>query len=104
MEARSSRTVRDNTRVWQLKVFKTSAGGWLPSKTGRLLGKAEDDKEVPSGGTLDARAWDHEHCELCYTTISDQGDDQREGYTDGKYWICASCYETYIPPYSEHEG
>ncbi|RYZ57141.1 MAG: hypothetical protein EOO14_11355 [Chitinophagaceae bacterium] len=96
--------VTDNTRVWQPVVFKTVAGIWHPTETGSLLSKAEDGKEVPPVAMLDARAWDHEHCELCYTTISDHGDNQRQGYTDGKYWLCASCYQTYIAPYKENKA
>ena len=29
--------------------------------------------------------------ELCFETISDRGDYQRKGYTDGKAWLCIDC-------------
>ena len=91
--------VMDHARVWQKQVFKPTAGVWLPSSEGRLLGRVEDHPELPAGAIIEERAWDHEHCELCFTTISDQGDNEKVGYFDGKKWICTTCHNTYILPF-----
>ena len=88
--------VMDKTRKWELKPFKSTAGIWLPTDKGSLLGRAQDHKEIPDGAVIDNNSWDHEHCELCFETISDKGDYQRVGYTDGKSWLCVSCYTEYI--------
>ena len=42
--------------------------------------------------------WDHEHCALCWVTISVNPEDQHEGYTDGKDWICVACFQQYVAP------
>ena len=46
---------------------------------------------------------DHEHCELCFETISDKEGYQHEGYTDGKEWLCIDCYNKYIAPLRNKE-
>jgi hypothetical protein len=46
----------------------------------------------------DNTAWDHEHCELCWATISEYLVHQQEGYTDGKEWLCIECHDKYITP------
>jgi hypothetical protein len=91
--------VRDKSRTWQIEEFKPTAGIWIKTENGRLLRKVEQWEEVPKEDSVDLIAWDHEHCQLCWETISNIGDDQREGYTDGKDWVCISCYNTYIAPF-----
>jgi hypothetical protein len=50
------------------------------------------NSEIVKGG------WDHAHCELCWESISSAGENQHEGYTDGKVWLCTSCFDKYIAP------
>ena len=38
---------------------------------------------------------EHDHCEYCSTKFSNYGDDLTEGYTDGYYWICSTCFEDF---------
>ncbi len=42
--------------------------------------------------------WDHDHCELCTATISNDGykDELQEAYSNGTDWLCPKCYERYI--------
>ena len=44
---------------------------------------------------------DHEHCELCWTKISEYPEDLHEAYSanQGKVWICPKCYEEYSSLY-----
>lgn len=45
---------------------------------------------IPSG-------WDHEHCEICWETISDYA--QPYGYKDeNDHWVCEQCYNRYVEP------
>ena len=89
----------DRTKTWTLTAFRPTPGLWLPTEGGRLLGRYEEGMEVPEGTIVELRAWDHEHCQLCFEKISDVGDAVREGYRsdDGK-WICITCYRKYIAP------
>jgi hypothetical protein len=95
----------DRSKKWSKTVFKPTPGIWLPAEGGRLLEKYEEGMEIPESGHLDPRAWDHEHCELCYEKISDLGDAQREGYLnqDGQ-WVCTECFQKYIARDEETPG
>lgn len=62
------------------------------TKIGRKL-ENHDDIEIAS---VSENGWDHEHCRLCWRTISTYEDHQHEGYTDGKEWVCQDCYDRYI--------
>jgi len=41
--------------------------------------------------------WNHDHCEFCWATFSEQGEDLHEGYCtlDAKNWICEQCYQDF---------
>jgi hypothetical protein len=90
--------VRDRSAVWARKAFKKVAGIWTATEGGRVLKKLIEGEALPDGGVVDENAWDHEHCELCWTTISDYPTYEHEGYTDGKNWLFVSCYEKYVAP------
>jgi hypothetical protein len=41
--------------------------------------------------------WIHDHCEICWWTLSEGGDEEHSvGYTDGRGWICSECYHRFI--------
>jgi hypothetical protein len=88
--------VEDPSSVWTRKKFEKVAGIWIKMDGGRMLRKMSEDEKIPEGAVLDAFAWDHEHCELCWQKISEYPSDQPEGYTDGYYWLCLECYHKYI--------
>ena len=47
--------------------------------------------EIPGG-------WDHEHCSICWETIS-QFTEQKTGYVNQKnQWVCTACFESYVKP------
>ena len=93
--------VIDRAVVWTRKAFKKVAGIWTSTERARVLKKLEEGEVIPDGGVVDENAWDHEHCELCWTTISEYPDYEPEGYTDGKNWLCVKCYEKYIAPIAD---
>jgi len=41
--------------------------------------------------------WNHDHCEFCWATFSEQGEDLHEGYCslDKKNWICEQCFQDF---------
>lgn len=94
--------IQDRSLVWTKKRFETVEGIWIPIEGGgRILRKAEKGEEIPEGAALDKTAWDHEHCMLCWQTISEHPSYQQEGYTDGKRWLCVDCYNKHIKGTSE---
>ena len=48
--------------------------------------------------SLEADGWTHDHCEICFTTLSGFSDDvtDSEGYFNGHVWICQSCHSLFI--------
>jgi len=49
------------------------------------------DFELVRGG------WDHDHCEICWWSLTEGGDEEDStGYTDGQRWICSECYHQFI--------
>ena len=85
--------VLDNGRTWTRTIFHADAavrgaGGWI-----RRLEPTDVGVEVIPG------AWDHEHCAICWATISTH--EQAEGYYDGKNdWLCVPCFQQYVEPHS----
>lgn len=88
--------VEDVSSVWTRKTFEKVPGIWFNMDGGRILRKLSKDEEIPAGAVLDITAWDHEHCALCWQTISEYPTHQKEGYTDGENWLCIECYDKYI--------
>ena len=88
--------VEDVSSVWTRKKFEKVPGIWINMDGGRILRKLSKDEEMPSDAIVDDTARDHEHCALCWQTISEYPSDQPEGYTDGDNWLCLECYHKYI--------
>ena len=88
--------VKDSSRIWIRNQFKASVGFWILRDGNKILGKVSQHEELPPDAIIDNTAWDHEHCALCWDKISENENDQHEGYTDGDEWICTPCYNKYI--------
>jgi hypothetical protein len=88
--------VLDNTRNWKRRTFEPSTGAWNPAS--RVMRRPEDRTGHPAE-VLEPRAWDHEHCAICGTTISQAEGDQHEGFADEHgEWVCVSCFEAHVKP------
>jgi hypothetical protein len=61
----------------------------------------QPDTATPSpSGEIVEGGWDHEHCALCWATISPYA--EPEGYVDDEWgkWVCCKCYDNYV---SKHD-
>jgi len=85
--------VEDRTRAWQKIQFQPSGAIEIVVNGIRLLRKAESGEAGAQAGD-----WDHEHCSLCWGKISLLPSDEPEGFTDGKNWLCKSCFSNYVEP------
>ena len=90
--------VEDRSRVWTQRRFTSTAGFLIIQDGYRILRKMSQQYQLPPGTIIDDTAWDHEHCTLCMSRISEYVDDHNEGFTDGMEWICPDCYEKHILP------
>jgi hypothetical protein len=83
--------VSNPSHVWRLERFVARDAVELKVEGGRLMTRATAGAPgvvVPSG-------WDHEHCELCGETISEQG--APSGWTNTENdWLCEVCYATHV--------
>ncbi|UCD73827.1 MAG: hypothetical protein JSV91_08505 [Phycisphaerales bacterium] len=58
-----------------------------------IQAEQQDDEPVARG------AWDHEHCAICWETISEVEGAQHEGYANKHGdWVCIACFELYVKP------
>ncbi|MFL5740225.1 MAG: hypothetical protein ACJ75B_08405 [Flavisolibacter sp.] len=83
---------------------------WKP--TPALIGKSGGSSTQYVGQQFDSKyfdlvedGWKHDHCEICFTTISNKesyGD--TDGYeNDNGDWICKECYNLFIIPADIHK-
>lgn len=83
---------------WTYKIWKPTPA--LIDKSGgssrQYLGQQFD----PKCFDLIEDGWTHDHCEICFTTISNKaGYGETEGYvTENDDWICEECYSLFIKP------
>lgn len=88
--------IKDPLRKWQKETF-TQQDAIVRRVNGGVTGQKKSEGEEPAADEwIMPGGWDHEHCALCWETISDFEGHQHSGYTDGKKWLCADCYKKYI--------
>jgi hypothetical protein len=78
---------------------------WTP--TPALIDKSSGSSRQYVGQTFDSKyfdlvedGWTHDHCEVCFQTISNiEGYGDSDGYKgDSGDWICKDCYALFIKP------
>ena len=90
--------VDDRSRNWQLLTFESSdAVSFQREETVVSQQASLSIEPLPSGHVIRG-GWDHEHCALCWQTISRHPGHQASGYSDGSKWLCCECYERYVVP------
>jgi hypothetical protein len=90
--------VEDRSRQWHLQAFQVSDAVAFRGDGVTVARQKRSEEPVPNDAQIVLGGWDHEHCALCWRKISLHPGDQASGYTDGKDWLCASCYEKYLIP------
>ena len=90
--------VEDRSRVWHEQVFQPSDSVAFPGEEYTVARKKDAEEPKLSEGTVIPDGWEHEHCALCWRTISPQPGDYSSSYTDGKDWLCKPCYDNFIVP------
>ena len=90
--------VEDRSRGWHEQVFQPLDSVVFPGEEYTLARKKGEDERQLSQGTVMPGGWDHEHCALCWRTISPEPGDDSSGYTDGQDWLCKPCYDKFIVP------
>ena len=67
----------------------------LVSRSGRRKELYTGQNYDPVRSEIVDRGWDHDHCETCWATISNDRYENEfpEAYTDGMRWLCPDCYE-----------
>lgn len=82
---------------WTFQVFKNQPA--LIDKNGGTSRIYVGQNYDPEFINLVVDGWKHDHCELCTTRISEDTADfenQKEGYTFERTWICKSCFDNFI--------
>jgi hypothetical protein len=81
-------------RTWTFRKWQPSPA--LIQKSGtrsQYCGQKYD----PTKYTLDPKGWTHDHCQICWWTLSDSEDEAiNSGYTDGRGWICTECFNNFL--------
>lgn len=81
--------VFDKTRNWNLSIFRPTDAVAIDKGIIRKLndGRILEESKIIKGG------WNHEHCYICWETISNND----KAWVDKKnIWFCKECYNNYI--------
>ena len=103
-------TAWEKGREELIETFKGDAWAWekwrrmpaLVAKDGSRITFYAGQEYDPTQFDLVLDGWGHDHCELCFKTITDfirQGGRAPvvdEGYTNGSDWVCCECFLKYL--------
>ncbi len=87
---------QDDGRHWVRMTFENQNMIAFKLEGGGTIGRKLVEGEEIKGGNVIRGGWEHEHCELCFVTISAAKGFQHDGFKDGSEWLCQACYEKYI--------
>jgi len=93
-----ARLVLDEKRKWQKIYFKSTDADKF--KLNGAIGLQQVGNELPDGAErigLVKEGWDHEHCYICWQTISETEVNNEFGFVDeNNNWVCQECYSEFI--------
>ncbi|MDY6856814.1 MAG: hypothetical protein SWO11_19330, partial [Thermodesulfobacteriota bacterium] len=87
---------QDDSHEWHKRTFTPKDMITFKLEDGGVIARAIEEGDDTTQNNIVKDSWDHEHCELCWETISSYEGYQNVAYTDGKNWLCQNCYERYI--------
>ena len=79
---------------WERRTWKPRAALVSRDHTSEYVGQ----KYQPEYTKLVDDGWTHDHCEICWWSLSESDDvEHGEGYTtDGRSWICSECFKMFV--------
>lgn len=90
--------VLDRQRCWTQRIFEPVDAVTFKRSDDTIIEKIANPN-LSEGGTVIKGGWDHEHCDICWGTISPQTDPVAM-FSDPDHWICQKCYENFVLPRS----
>ena len=87
---------QSNPEQWRKEYFRASDILAFKNRDGSTIGRKMADGEAISDGFVVPKGWEHEHCHLCWKTISELEPDEHFGYVKNSDWVCQGCYYEYI--------
>lgn len=87
---------QSNPEQWRKEYFKASDMLAFKNKDGSTIGRKMADGEAIGDGFIVPKGWEHEHCSLCWKTISELEPDEHSGYVSNSDWLCQECHDKYI--------
>jgi hypothetical protein len=87
---------QSNPEQWSKNYFKASDMLAYKNQDGSTVGRKMTEGEAIDGGFVIHKGWEHEHCSLCWKTISELEPDEHFGYLYNSDWVCQECYTKYI--------
>lgn len=85
----------DRSLIWREREYQAPDAVWF--ERSRTMRPFSD--EIPDGGVLVKGGWNHEHCQICWETISQQTNPIGL-FAEPNHWICKECYARFIIPRS----
>ncbi len=90
--------VLDRSRRWKERAFETADAVAYKRPGDTLIAKASN-QNLPEGSTPIKGGWDHEHCDVCWETVSPHAQPVAM-FSEPDHWICRRCYEKFVVPRS----
>ncbi len=90
--------VLNRQRHWSQRTFEPVDALAFKRPGDTLVSKATN-QNMPADSTLIKGGWDHEHCNICWETISPQTDPVAM-FSEPEHWICQKCYDSFVVPRS----
>ena len=87
---------RSDPGEWQQKEFVSSDMLAFRNQDGSTWSRKLIDGEDTGNGFIVPGDWGHEHCVICWKTISEAPQNEHIGYVNKSDWLCQECYEKYI--------
>jgi hypothetical protein len=87
---------QSNPELWETKYFKASNMLAFHNNDGEIAGRKLIADESVGAGFVVTNGWDHEHCALCWKTISEFENEEHFGYNHDSNWVCQECFDKYI--------
>jgi hypothetical protein len=87
---------QSNPDEWQIQYFESSDSLAFHLSDGSVATRKRVGEEKPEGAKVINGGWYHQHCSLCWKTISEQLSDEHRVYVKKSDWVCEDCFSKYI--------